>query len=57
MDLEVTDRQQDLIEKIEDVLGVDFEDWCADNDRKPTKFSASDFIDEYIDEYRHECGF
>ena len=57
MDLEVTDKQQALIEKIEDVLGVDFEGWCAYNDRKPTKFSASDFIDEHIDDYRRECGF
>lgn len=57
MDLEITDKQQDLIEKIEDVLGVSFEQWCEENDRKETKFSASAFIDEYIEEFRRECGF
>lgn len=57
MDLEITDKQEALIEKIEDVLGVSFEEWCKNEGRKETKFSASAFIDAYIDEFREECGF
>ena len=54
---EPTDRQAELIEKIEAMCDVDFEDWCAQRDLKPSKYAASRFIDEYIDEYRRQCGY
>ena len=55
--IDITPKQKELIAKIEQLLDVDFEDWCERHDRKPTKYSASDFIDEHMDEYRRELGF
>lgn len=57
MDLEVTERQRALIERIEDVLGITFEGWCEDEGRRETKYSASAFIDRFLERYREECGF
>jgi len=55
--IEPTDKQMELIEKIEDALDVSFVDWCYENGRPESRRSASDFIDQYIDDYKHECGW
>lgn len=55
--IEPTDKQMELIEKIEDALDVSFVDWCYENGRPESRRSASDFIDQYIDDYKRECGW
>ncbi len=54
--IEPTQKQLDLIEKIEEACDADFEQWCSEHGRLPAIDAASDFIDEYIDEYRRQRG-
>lgn len=53
---EPTQRQMDFIEKIEQKLDVSFEEWCDLEGREQDISAASDFIDEYVDDFRRACG-
>lgn len=55
--IDPTDKQMELIEKIEDALDVSFIDWCYENGKQPTRKAASDFIEEFVDAYRREMGW
>lgn len=54
--IDPTIKQQELIAKIEKTLDVSFDEWCQQNDCRPSKRAASDFIDAHMADYLHECG-
>ena len=54
--MEPTGSQMDFIGKIEAVVCVTYEEWCDDNGYEQTIGSASEYIDEYWDEFKARGG-